>query len=73
MDELAAGGQGISFGNGKTRTGDRFFDAETFGETAHQGGFAGANIADETAGGVIFLPKSWPKVSISCSEWISII
>ena len=47
MDELAAGGQGISFGNGKTRTGDRFFDAETFGETAHQGGFAGANIADE--------------------------
>lgn len=39
--------EGVRFGNGKTGASDRFGDAETYGETACESGFAGANIADE--------------------------
>ena len=47
VDEIAAGGQGVGFGNGETGAGDRLLDTKTFGETAGESGFAGANIADK--------------------------
>ncbi len=47
MDEVAARFKGVGFGNGETGAGDWLGDAETLGETASKGGFAGANIADK--------------------------
>lgn len=55
MNELAVAGQGVGFGDGETGAGDGFGGAQRLGETTGEGGFAGADVADqfEDGGGVV--------------------
>ena len=47
MDEGFLVWEGVGFGNGKTGAGDWFFNTKLTGEAASEGGFAGADVADQ--------------------------